>query len=55
MEQALIDYGFPDFLIGKILAGKKVNLTYGTVKLKGNVLTTELHRGGTKTEILKTK
>lgn len=54
-EQALIDYGFPSFVIEELLKGKKTKVNYGLLHLNRNtgVLTTKRNDGTIKEENIK--
>lgn len=54
-EQALIDYGFPNFAITKLLNGKKVRVSYGELHLNRatGVLRTKRNNGEIKEENVK--
>lgn len=52
MKELLKKYGFADETIAKLLAGKKVAVAYGTVKLHRNVLETTYEDGTVKLENL---
>jgi hypothetical protein len=49
-KQFLIDYGFSEFAIKKLLKKKRVITSYGAVEIKGNELITTYENGEIKKE-----